>query len=188
MLDLFLSAQRNSEKMSVNCNQHKIGEYVFYRQNGICVISDISTENLGVMGVQTYYVLTSVGNENNKFFVPVNSPLTEEMYRLLTAEEIDSIILRTSENDDSKWIDDDKSRSALFDSVLKSGNRTDILRMVKSISVRKLSLEQAKKKLHAADERILGAAEKLIKEEFAFVLKIDEDSVIPYILDKVNRI
>ena len=30
--------------------------------------------------------------------------------------------------------------------------------------------------------------EKLIKEEFAFVLKIDEDSVIPYILDKVNRI
>jgi len=188
VLDLFLSAQRNSEKMSVNCNQHKIGEYVFYRQNGICVISDISTENLGVMGVQTYYVLTSVGNENNKFFVPVNSPLTEEMYRLLTAEEIDSIILRTSENDDSKWIDDDKSRSAFFDSVLKSGNRTDILRMVKSISVRKLSLEQTKRKLHAADERMLGAAEKLIKEEFAFVLKIDEDSVIPYILDKVNRI
>ena len=72
--------------MLENCNQHNVGEYVFYRQNGICVISDVTTDDLGVMGIQTYYVLSSVSNENNKFFVPVNSPLTKEMYRLLTAK------------------------------------------------------------------------------------------------------
>ena len=113
--------------MLENCNQHNVGEYVFYRQNGICVISDVTTDDLGVMGIQTYYVLSSVSNENNKFFVPVNSPLTKEMYRLLTAKEIDTIILRTGENDEDVWIDDDKSRTAFFDTVLKSGNRADII-------------------------------------------------------------
>ncbi len=175
---------RNDLTLSTK-SSHNIGDYVMYRHNGICRISDIKSENFGGMGEKEYYFLTSVFNEKNEVYVPLGSPLADEMYRLLTAEEIDDII-KMSEEKEENWITDSKERSAFFDSVLKSGNRTQILKVFKLLALRKMELDTQKKKLHANDERILAAAQKLIVEEFAFVLGIPQSEVIPFIVDKIK--
>ena len=47
--------------------------------------------------------------------------------------------------------------------------------------------EQNKKKMYAADAKVLASAEKIIKEEFAFTLGIDREQVIPYIIDQLRQ-
>jgi len=166
--------------------EHKIGDYVVYRQDGICRIYDIKSEDFCCMGEKKYYSLISVFNEKNKIYVPVGSKIADEMHRLLTADEIEDVI-KESETNEENWISDGRERATFFDSVIKSGNRTQILKIFKLLSLRKLELEAQKKKLHANDERILSVVQKQIIEEFSFVLSIPQNEVVSFIIDEIKK-
>ena len=47
-------------------------------------------------------------------------------------------------------------------------------------------IESQRKRHYAGDAKILAAVEKIITEEFSFVLGIDRSKVIPYILGRMK--
>lgn len=155
---------------------HKKGEHVTYKENGICKIVDVNKEG--------YYLEPVYNNSELRIFVPKkNEELVAKMMHVLSKDEIDSLI-EEAETLDYKWIEDSKKRSDAFTKLLRSGNRVDILWLVKVLSIHKEEVENNKKSFYATDKRILDSAERIITEEFAYVLNMQPGEVVGYILQK----
>jgi len=158
-----------------------IGDHVIYRQEGICRILDRRMEDFGGMGAREYYILVSAFNPGVTTYVPVTA---ESMMRpILSKEEIDGYI-RAVKDVPHKWINESKTRHQEFTALLTGGDTVDILWLVKVLSLKRIEMQQQKKTLFAGDAKLLAIAEKLITEEFAFVLGIDRSKVIDYIIRK----
>ncbi len=156
---------------------YKTGDYVTYKENGICCIAEETKE---------YYILQPVYGHNMTVYVPKKSEaLVNLMCRVLNREEIDEIIQET-EHSQYTWIEDSKKRAECFHSLLRGGKKADILWLVKVLSLHKIEVEKNKKSFYASDKKILSAAERVITEEFAFVLGISPEEVIPYIVNKLE--
>jgi CarD family transcriptional regulator len=158
---------------------YKTGDYVTYKENGICRIAEETEE---------YYILQPVYSHNMTVYVPKKSQdLVNLMCRVLTKEEINQIIQET-ENSQYTWIEDSKARAEYFNKLLRSGDKAAVLWLVKALSLHKIEVEKKKRSFYASDKRILAAAEKVITEEFAFVLGIAPEEVIPYIVNKLHAV
>ena len=162
-----------------------VGNIVLYGMQGICEISEI-TEKKFKSDVIKYYVLVPVFDKSSKIFVPTeNKTLTAKMRRILSKQEILDIIEAMPE-DEIIWISDDGERKEKYKEILSGGDRTKIIKLIKTLYLHQKHQKQIGKKLHISDERMLKEAEKLLYDEFAFVLDIDRDSVLPFILEKIE--
>ena len=163
----------------------KVGDYVNYKNSGICRVEDIREQDYGA-GKHNYYILKSVYENDTTVRIPVDSKAVEtNMRRLLTREEIDEIILET-ENSKNQWIEDYKKRAAAFEEILDSGNRADILWVIKSLSLYRQESREQKRKFGVTDEKILDKAGKIVLQEFSFILQLKQSEVLPYIIEKVR--
>ena len=166
---------------------HKVGDFIKYRQNGICEIKGIVKQNFAYMGEKEYFELSPVYDAKTVIFVPVDSEyLQNEMQHVLSSAEIDEII-GTSLNEEMLWISDNKERAHSYTEILTEGNSAKILSMIKTLLNKKRELLENNKKLSANDLKILSSAQKMITEEFAFVLGIEKDKVEEYIVNKLNK-
>ena len=167
--------------------KHLVGDHITYKQNGICEIKSITRQDFGIMGGREYYELVPVYENKTVIFVPTDSEkLTAEMRHVLSKDEIDVIICR-SDAEDHVWKTDAKERASEMEEILESGDRARILWVIKVLSLYKKQLEAVKKKMYASDERVLSTAQKIITEEFSFVLGIEKEQVVPYILEKLGK-
>ena len=136
--------------------------------------------------VKDYYHLINVYDSKNEVFVPAdNERLLGKMRAILSRKQILDMIADFP-NIPSIWVDDDKERITLFREILDKGDRKDIAQMVKTLFERKKELETKGRRLHSMDEALFLRAEKAICEEFALVLGIKRDEVIPFITERLN--
>lgn len=166
---------------------HCKGELVVYRNSGIYRISDIRNEKFCGISERTYYVMCSVYDKSSVIYVPVDAKdITLAMRNIMSREEADEAVSRArcSAND---WICDAKERAEYFDRLFDSGCCSDILWLYKVLTLYKTDTESSRKRLYASDARILAAAEKIITEEFSFILGIDRGEVLPYISEKLYK-
>ncbi len=166
---------------------YNIGEYVRYKSGTICCVKEIKKMKFAGMDERMYYVLSAVNDEKSVNYVPVDcKEIDKKVKRLLTAEEIDEIISET-EGMHGEWVEDSRERAVKFEEILGAGDRAKILWVLKTLAIYKKELEVQKRKMYASDARILSTAERMIKEEFAFVLGIDKEEVAGYIKGKIER-
>lgn len=157
-----------------------INEIVSYGSTGICKIEDIRSEKLNGHNA-SYYILKPVYSPDSTVYLPIdNEALTSKMRYILTKQDVDSLIKRINKNS-IDWIDNDQQRAETFGKIISSGIHNDILLLIKCLYNKKISLQNSNKKFHAADEKMLCAAEKIINEEFAYVLNIEPKDVNNYI-------
>lgn len=165
---------------------YKLNDYVTYRKSGICRIVDIITQSFAGQGKRKYYVLNSVYDSNTKVFVPVGSPLEEEMGRMLSVDEIHAII-DESNNIQITWADDCKTRAGIFESIIESGDKAKMLCLIKAVSEYKIIVEEQKKKMKATDTKYMALAEGIVSGEFAFPLNIQKNQVMNYIKEYLEK-
>lgn len=164
----------------------EIGETVRYGTEGICTIEEIQDLKIGGQRKQ-YYVLRPVYREGATVFVPVdNAHLVERMKRLLTAEEIQRLLLEISQ-ESLLWIEDANERKAAYQKILIDGDRRSILLLIRTLYLRRQQLRAAGRQLRSADDQILREAEKLLNDEFAFVLHLQQNQVPEYIRTQIER-
>ena len=136
--------------------------------------------------VKEYYCLLNVYDERNSVFIPVdNEQLVGKMRAVLSREEILKMIADFP-NTKSCWIEDEKDRNIRFKEILEKGDRFEIAQMVKTLFEKKKELEEMSRRLHSADEAVFLRAEKAICEEFALVLGIKKEEVIPFISEQLK--
>lgn len=172
------------EKLSPHL-PHEVGTCVLYRGCGICRICEITPLDFGKDDAN-YYVLKSVFDESSVTYVPVDSELVRHMRPLLTKSEVLDAI-DNAPNSGNSWIDDSKLRASAFSQLLEDGNRADILWVILTLSDYRTELATKRRKLYSSDEKLLATALRMIKEEFAFVLGIDREEVLPYINGRLGR-
>lgn len=164
---------------------YQIGETVLYGTEGVCRISEM--QEMKVSGKRkTYYVLKPVHREGATVFVPTdNDALLSKMRRILSAEEVDAII-RTAAAEELLWIDDPNERKLEYSKILTCGDRTSLVRLIRTLYLRREALRAVGKHLRSGDDQLLRDAEKLLNDEFALVLNIPQHDVPEYIRSRLE--
>ncbi|MDO4518364.1 MAG: hypothetical protein Q4B78_04065, partial [Bacillota bacterium] len=99
--------------------------------------------------------------------------------------DIEDILMGLS-SEDVEWIDDRRERNEYFKSILHDGISSRLLNMIILIYERKRKLAKVSKKLPVADTNTLKHAEKLVEEEFGYVLQLDDEEVPKYIRRRLH--
>ncbi len=150
----------------------KIGDVVLYGIQGICKISSIEVKQLGKTSLD-YYVLNPIFNENTALFVPVdNQVLTSRMQRILTKEEAEQLI-EAAHQISFLIIHDETIRREKYREILSSGNRQELISLIKTLRFERNERAKLNKKLNMSDEQMLYKAEQLLFNELAYVLSVE---------------
>lgn len=163
----------------------KIDETVNYSSCGLCKIADIAKKDFTGKN-EDYYVLKPVTQENLTYYVAVNNKsLTDKMYPTLSKSQIYEII-KAMPDEKEIWIDNDYVRQSKYKEILASGDRLEIVRMIKTLYSRKKRRVEKGKRLMKCDENFLREAEANLYNEFALVLDIKPDEVLPFIVSNIE--
>ena len=161
----------------------QVNDMVLYGTNGVCKLVDIDVRDCGGRMVE-YYILKPIYASNSTVFVPVNNEkLTSKMRYVLTKEEIDEKIRLIPESSPG-WIDD--ARKERFKDIVSRADTFELIQLIKTLLEHQEAVMARGKKLHVADERMLQEAEKMICDEFSYVLGISKEEVPSYITDSMK--
>ncbi|MBQ9956816.1 MAG: CarD family transcriptional regulator [Ruminococcus sp.] len=155
-------------------------DIVVYSTYGVCRVDAVEERDF-TGSAEKYYILRPVGDSRNTFYVPVaNENLTRLMRKVLTREEIQELI-NIMPDDNYIWIEDEFRRKEEYRRIIRDGDRAELVKLIKTLYIHRKERSELKKKLHSADEHFLKEAENLLHDEFAYVLGIKREEVIPYI-------
>ncbi len=164
---------------------YNIGDTILYAAQGVCKIQEMMQRDFNGT-IMEYYVLKPVFSDNSTIYVPVNNPaLVGKMRRILSKEEIEQII-RDMPEEELLWFDDEAERKEKFREVLFRADTRELVRMIKALYLHQQKQQEKGKHLHAADERVFKEAEKILYDEFALVLQIRPEQVVPFITEKMQ--
>ncbi|MBE7037259.1 MAG: CarD family transcriptional regulator [Ruminococcaceae bacterium] len=161
-----------------------INDTVKYGNNGIFRIIDVRMESFGGGEKKLYYVLKK-DHDGLTAYCPVETA-NETLHKLLSKEEIYRLI-KTMPETDGIWIEDDRKRSVAFGQILKEGDHKALVGLIKMLYFKKEEKTKGNKKLHIADEKAMKEAERILYEEFAHVLNISQEEVLPFIMGIVEK-
>lgn len=162
----------------------QIGERVRYGTEGVCTVVEIREMKVSHQRAR-YYVLQPVNREGATVFVPLdNEALVAKMRTLLSAQQIEQMLAHVAQ-EEPLWVENPVDRKAEFGRILLSGDRYELLRMIRSLYETRRTLGSRGRRLRAADEQLLRDAERAINDEFAAVLGIPPREVPEYIRSKI---
>lgn len=164
---------------------YQVNNTVSYGTHGVCQIAEIGEKNLTGKSIE-YYILKPVYNESSTLYVPVhNEKLTGKMRRILSVQEIRKMIQDMPYHQED-WIENENLRKTRYRELLDEGNRTELLKMLRTLYLHQQEQVSKGKKLHNTDERFFREAEKLLFDEIALVLHIKPNQVLPFILEQIQ--
>lgn len=161
----------------------RVNDTVMYNQSGACKIVDICSKEF--TGEQRqYYVLQPVYEENVTIYCPVDSEKVK-IRKLLSLEDIHELI-KLMPDQLTEWIDNDQQRKEAQSEILKNGDHCALIQLVKLLYFKREEKAAEGKKFHTADEKAMLEAEKLLHQEFAIVLNIKPEEVIPFLIGEIE--
>ncbi len=163
----------------------KVNDYVVYGLTGVCQITDIRKDEHISNDETQYYVLNPVYDSNMTIMVPVNNQ-NILIRSIITKDDVLSLIAKMPEME-TVWIEDERQRKANFKAALRSGKNEEWVKLIRTLYLEKEARSVIGKKLTKTDEDIMNAAEKQLNQEFAIVLNISPDEVVPYILEHISQ-
>ena len=171
----------------MEATQFEVGQYVVYGTNGICVVEKIEYMSFAAgMPKEMYYVLRQKRTSATQFFVTVkNGQLTSKMRAPMEKADIEDMLMGLSD-DNVTWINDRRERIETFKGILSNGLNGKLLNMIICIYEQKRIFSHKGKKLSVTDLSTLKTAEKLVEEEFSWVLEIDPEEVPKYIRKRLH--
>jgi CarD family transcriptional regulator len=149
-----------------------IQDVIIHKKLGLCTIIDKTEIN------NTEYYILNKNEDTVKVMVPIDNA-SNFIRRPMTRKEIQKLKEKYKECN-IEIILDYKTRIKKYDELLKSGEIDNLIILFKMIYTHKKS----KNNLTQADKDILKQAEKLLFNEIAYVLNINEDEVKKEIFKK----
>lgn len=164
----------------------KVNDTIMYGTQGICKIVEITEKDF--MGTKKeYYVLKPIHDASATLFAPVNNEKIEaKMRRILSEEEIYELI-DTMPYEEANWIQNENERKEKYRSIIASGDRVELIRMIKALYYQKQEREADGKHLYLSDERFMKEAERILYDEFQYVLRINKEDLMNFIFDRIEK-
>ena len=136
---------------------YRAGDTVMHPSEGVCTIAELRRTALSGMLERTYYVLKPATQKGSAtVYMPVARG--NAILRPLLSEQDIRALIRRSDEYAGLWIADSKQRKEAFTHILSEG-----------------------KKPCAADEAILAEAERLLHQEFSYVLHMSAEETAAFV-------
>ena len=166
---------------------YAVNDTVLYGADGVCTITAIVEKSL--MGTRRlFYELHPVNRRDTVLFLPTDNEKTmAKLRRILTRDEIISAI-QSMDEEETIWIEKESTRREEYARIIKSGDHKMVIRLIKTLYEHRESLIDSGHRMHTADENFLKEAESVLYEEFAYVLKIRRDEVLPFIQTELEKL
>lgn len=162
---MYILGGNKVEKEKIN-----IGDYVIYATKGICEVTDIETKKFD-RDEKEYYVFAPVYDRMSTYFVPVDyDPEKVHIKSAITVDEANCILADFDDTEAAQWIKNPNERRQAFDLIYRTGERKDIIGVIKALKHHSEEQHKIGKQLYATDEKILRGCKHLIFDELAFVL------------------
>ena len=159
---------------------------MIYGNGGICQIVDVTTMEMeGVPKDRLYYVLRPENGTGGTIFTPVENSKVA-LRRIMTKEEVVELLGDMSRME-TLDIPNEKLRETCYKECMKSCDSRNLVRMIKTIYLRKKDRTSCGKKTTATDERYLKLAEDSLYSEFSLLLGIPKGKVVDYISEKIKN-
>lgn len=137
--------------------------------------------------VKDYYVLKLINDAAATLYVPMhNEKLLGKMRKILSKQEVYQLI-ETMPETEIVWYQNENERKEQYKKIIEKGNHNELIGMIKAIYLQKLKREEDGKHLYISDERFFKEAEKMLYEEFQYVLNIKKGELLPLIFSKVGK-
>ena len=161
-----------------------INDYIIYGRTGVCKITDIKKVKFGTGDEKEYYIIKPIFDKNATIYAPIDSKAIK-IKPVMTIEEVKDLI-KNIPDEETIWIEDNNLRKEEYTKIIKNGNRNELVKLLKTLHLKKEDQDKIGKKLNINDEKIMNDAEKLLHEELALVLNIKLEDVVPFIIGKLN--
>lgn len=161
-----------------------VNDTVMYGQSGICKIQDICEKKFG-KETRKYYVLCPLDDQNTTIYCPIDAP-SDKMRYLLTKDEVLRLI-EEMPDEETAWIENDNLRKEAQAAILREGDHKKLIGLIKTLYFKREEKQKAGKRFHAADEKAMEEAEQMLYQEFAQVLDIAKDEVVPFIVGRLEK-
>lgn len=161
------------------------GDYVIYGSTGICKVMGVTTMNMdGIPKDRLYYVLRPNGKQDGTIYTPVDNKKLV-IRKVMSKEEAEQLI-NDIPNIEALEIENDKLREEKYKECLKSCDNREIIRIIKTIYLRRMNRLRHGKKGTSTDERYLKAAEDGLYSELSMQLGIPKENMVDYIKERVG--
>lgn len=166
---------------------YKSGDIIVYTTYGICRV-DAITERMFNNELKQYYILKPLNDPKASLQIQTDNPITIAKIRdVLSADEAMDLIHQIPFIE-PYWIENENERKRHFSDILRTGKRTEIIGIIKSVFEHSKGLKDKGRKLHACDEQYYKDAEKLIYEELSYVLGIERKDIVDFIISEIGEI
>lgn len=162
-----------------------VNDTVVYGASGVCVISEV--KEMEVHGfARAYYVLDPVDSAASRVFIPVeNKNLTSKIKRIMSKDE--AISMLNDKTSYAPWVEERRERAEKYSEIISGGDKREILSVMRMLYGAKLKAESEGKKQYIADKRIMNLAEKIIGEEFSYVMDMPKGNIAQYIYERMEQ-
>lgn len=163
----------------------KVKDVVVYGSQGVCEIIGIEDQKVGGE-VKKFFVLKPKDDKGATCYVPTwNEKAWGKMRRVMTPNEINSMI-DSMPDKKPNWIDNENERKETYRQILASGDQAAIISMLQALFLHQKERQAEGKRLHLSDERFMKDAEQLLHHEWQYVLNLDKDSLMAYIIERIE--
>lgn len=159
----------------------EVNDTVVYGASGVCEITELREMKVGGRSAM-YYVLRPLNAGSSTVFVPVDNPtLTAKMQKVMSRDEASSMLDDKTQYLD--WVEERKLRAEKYSAVISGGDKKEILCMLRMLYGEKLRAESQGKKQYITDKRLMTIAEKIVGDEFSYVMDLPRDGVARYVYE-----
>lgn len=163
-----------------------IGEYVVCGNKGVCIVEDVAKLDIsGVDKEREYYILKPLYMAGSTVYVPVDSA-EKSMRRVLKRDEAQKLIKEIPDIP-LLVITNEKLSEQMYRECIKTNECEDLIKLIKTIYLRKEKRIQAGRKVTAVDAKYFHIAEDSLYGELAVALEMPKDEVEEYIAKEMNR-
>jgi CarD family transcriptional regulator len=161
----------------------QLGEHIVYGTNGICRVEEIGPSPYDKSDTRTFYLLIPIHNPmSSTIYTPVDNDRVP-MRRLMTREEIDSLMQRIPDIEPLA-VPVERQRRELYRTTIGSLEPDGYVRVIKAVDQRRVRLAAARKHFPMTDLEYGRLARRLLYGECAHVLGISEQEAEAYVLGK----
>lgn len=162
-----------------------VNDHVIYKGVGVCRIEAVENKTFDGRKYEDYLKLVPLGSGSSSYYVPVGNA-EKRLRRPMTVDEVNNAI-DNSRTDKIVLSLNNKERKNTIDCILKEGDCTCMISLIKTIYMHTRSCKDSGKKVLVSDETALRTAESMIYPEFSFVLGIAEADVADYIGSRLEN-
>ena len=158
----------------------EVGELIMCGGHGVCRVTAITGNPIDKQDKERkYYILDPVFEKGSTIYTPVDNE--KIVMRKIMDERAAKLLIGRIPDIETVWIKEEKTREQMYKEAIRTYDCQSLVRIIKTLYLRKQDRVQQGKKVLSSDEQYLKKAEELLYSEMSLALSIPKEKVEGYI-------